>query len=70
MVVDLLSGARSSGDERVPEVSVLIDYRTLVDGLHEVSTCETSEGQALPAATVRRLCCEANIVPIVLGGDG
>ena len=26
VVVDLLTGARSSGDERVPEVSVLIDY--------------------------------------------
>ena len=49
---------------------MLIDYQTLVDGLHDASTCETSEGQALPAATVRRLCCEANIVPIVLGGDG
>ena len=29
VVVDLLTGARSSGDERVPEVSVLIDYDTL-----------------------------------------
>ena len=70
VVVDLLTGARSSGDERVPEVSVLIDYQTLLNGLHDASTCETSEGQALPAATLRRLCCEAKIVPIVLGGAG
>ena len=70
VVVDLLTGAQAAGDERVPEVSVLIDYQTLLDGLHDRSTCETSEGQPLPAETVRRLCCEANIVPIVLGGGG
>jgi hypothetical protein len=70
VVVELLTGARSSGDERVPEVSVLIDYRTLLEGFHGDMTCETSDGQSLPAETVRRLCCEANIVPIVLGGAG
>ena len=35
VVVDLLTGARAAGDERVPEVSVLIDYQTLLDGFHE-----------------------------------
>jgi hypothetical protein len=70
VVVDLLTGARSSGEERVPEVSVLIDYQSLLDGFHDRSTCETSEGQPLPTETVRRLCCEANIVPIVLGSAG
>jgi Domain of unknown function (DUF222)/HNH endonuclease len=73
VVVDLLTGARSSGDERIPEVSVLIDYQTLLDGLDGLddrSTCETSEGQPLPVDAVRRLSCEANLVPIVLGGAG
>jgi hypothetical protein len=70
VVVDLLTGARSTGEERVPEVSVLIDYQTLLDRFHDRSTCETSEGQPLPTETVRRLCCEANIVPIVLGSAG
>ena len=32
--------------------------------------CETSTGQDVPAATVRRLCCDADIIPIVLDGDG
>ncbi len=69
VVVELLTGARAGGDERVPpEVSVLIDYQTLLDGLHGHTTCETSEGQPLPVEIVRRLFCDANIVPIVLGG--
>jgi hypothetical protein len=70
VVVELLCGARGVGEQRVPEVSVLVDFETLVDGLHDRSTCETSDGQQLPVATLRRLCCEATIVPIVLGGDG
>ena len=72
VVVDLLCGAHGAGPgERAgPEVSVLIDYQTLLDGVHEASTCETSDGQQLPVETVRRLCCEADVVPIVLGGTG
>jgi hypothetical protein len=71
VVVDLLTGARAVGvDARVPEVSVLIDYRTLLEGLHDASVCETSDGRALPVATLRRLCCDAEAIPIVLGGDG
>jgi hypothetical protein len=72
-VVDLITRTGADvgrEDRRVPEVSVLIDYETLLDGLHDASVCETSDGSALPVATVRRLCCEADIVPIVFGGDG
>jgi hypothetical protein len=54
----------------VPEVSVLIDYDTLLNGLHHSTTCETSDGESLPVDTLRRLCCDANVVPIVLSGDG
>ena len=70
VVVDLLTGARAAGDGRAPEVSVLIDYETLVEGVHDGSTCETSEGRELPAETARRLCCEAELIPVVLGGGG
>ncbi len=35
-----------------------------------VSICETSNGIPLPVDTIRRLCCEAAIIPIVLGTDG
>jgi Domain of unknown function (DUF222) len=68
-LVELLTGARSVG-KRVPEVAVLIDWDTLRSGLHEHSACETSDGTMLPPSAVRRLCCEAEIFPAVLDGDG
>ena len=58
------------GARRPAELLVLIDLETLRTGLHETSVCETYDGQPLPPATVRRLACEANIIPIVLDGDG
>jgi hypothetical protein len=60
------SGAGSS----VPEVSVLIDLETLTDGPHERSVCETDAGVPLPVSTIRRLCCDADIIPITLGSIG
>jgi hypothetical protein len=71
VVVELLCGAGADGDGgRIPEVSVLIDARTALEGIHEHSTCETSDGRALPVETVRRLLCDAIVVPIILGDDG
>jgi hypothetical protein len=67
--VTLITGARGP-DRRVPEVTVLVDLDTLRSGLHDHSICETGDGQPLPPATVRRLCCEASIVPVVLNGTG
>ena len=66
-LVGLITGARSI-EPRVPEVSVLIDLHTLKAGLHERSVCETSDSVALPPETVRRLACDAEILPVVLGG--
>jgi Domain of unknown function (DUF222) len=58
-------------DPRLPEVCFLIDLATLESGVFAAgSVCETSDGQALTPAAVRRLACEARILPIVLGGDG
>jgi hypothetical protein len=68
-LIELLTGARAV-DKRVPEVAVHIDWPTLVAGLHDRSLCETSDGTLLPPSTVRRLCCEAEIFPVVLSGDG
>lgn len=53
--------------ERIPEVLLLVDDRTLRDGAHEGTICETENGIPVPVSTVRRLCCEAEIVPIVIG---
>ena len=68
-VVEAVSGERS-GERRVPEICVHIDYDTMLNGLHEHSVCETADGIPLPPETVRRLACEAAIVPIVLNGAG
>ena len=68
VLVDLITGARST-DPRVPECSVLIDLDTLVHGLHDASVSETADGQHLPPDVIRRMGCEADIIPIVLNGD-
>ena len=68
-VVASVSGQRS-GERRVPEICVHVDYQTLLHGLHEHSLCETADGIPLPPETVRRLACEAAIVPIVLNSAG
>ena len=49
---------------------MLIDWQKLVDDAAGVGICETDNGIPLPVATVRRLCCDAEILPAVLGADG
>jgi hypothetical protein len=66
-VVDLITGARAVNN-RVPEVSVIIDFETLKDGLHDESTCETESGVPVPPDVVRRMACDGDIIPVVLGG--
>ena len=55
---------------RVPEIGVFVDLATLLDGLHEHGICETYDGIPVPISEVRRLCCDADIIPYVLDGDG
>ncbi len=50
------------------EVVVHVDVHTLRDGLHEAGVCRTASGADLPVETVRRLACEADIIPVVLDG--
>jgi hypothetical protein len=70
--VEAVIAAMSAGEpgERVVELSVLIDLDTLVAGLHADSVCELSDGTPIPVATVRQMACEAEIIPIVLDGNG
>ena len=67
-LVDLVASAVNQLRPNRPELSVLIDYQTLLSGLHEHSTCETAEGVDLAPETIRRLACDANIIPIVMNG--
>ena len=70
VTVGLITGAQRI-DRRVPEVAVHIDWATLRDDATAAGVvCELDDGTPLPVATVRRLCCDANILPVVLGADG
>ena len=66
----MVTAAPVPGARLHAELLVLIDLETLRDGLHDTGVCETYDGQPLPPAMVRRLACEADIIPIVLDGDG
>ncbi len=61
---------RGRGVDRVPEVTVVIDWQSLTGEAHAAGICETENGVPLPVSTVRRLCCDAEIIPVVLDGDG
>ncbi len=60
----------TSAGRPIPEVIVLIDLDTLRSGLHDRGIAETADGTPLPVASLRRLCCDALIIPVVLNADG
>jgi len=63
--------ARSSGaDHNVPEICVVTTLERLLDDCCSRGLCETSDGQALPGASLRRMLCDAVVYPAVLGGSG
>ncbi|MDA3647046.1 HNH endonuclease [Saccharopolyspora indica] len=63
-----------SGGQR-PHITVTIDFDDLARALRAPGNgvlpgTLTATGQPITAATVRRLACDAEILPVVLGGDG
>ena len=68
--VESLVAAVTSGGDVVVQLHVLVDLATLRDGLHANSVCELADGTPLPVSVVRQMACEAEIVPVVLNGDG
>ena len=54
----------------VPLVSVLIDYQTLSGELSLKRVCELFDGTPISPDTVRRLACDAALIPMVLGSRG
>ncbi|WP_051246513.1 HNH endonuclease signature motif containing protein [Nocardioides halotolerans] len=55
-----------------PRVAVTIDYRLLATGvgLDPRGEACTDDGLRLSVAAVRRLACDADVVPVCLGSDG
>ncbi len=71
LTVDALVDAVSStgGNARIGMV-VHVDLPTLTEGRHDTTLCETDSGVSLPVDTVRRMACDAGIIPVVLNGEG
>ena len=66
----LTAGAMISSPHARAEVSVVIDLHTLRSGLHEHSVIRTGHEAELPLETIRRMACEAEIIPVVLDSKG
>ncbi len=75
LTVDALVEAVSCGGgvsdrrDRRGTIVAHIDIATLTDGRHDSTLCETDSGVPLPVDTVRRIACDADIIPVVLDGD-
>jgi hypothetical protein len=69
-LIALVNGASESASDvsARAEIVVHVDLETLQHGLHAGGTCRTALGADLPVETVRRLACEAEILPVVLDG--
>lgn len=71
-LVEVAAGSSASGVAAAsgPRIVVHTDVATLTKGAHGQSVCETDSGEPVPVATMRRLACEADIIPVVLDGRG
>ncbi len=72
LTVDALVDAvtTTTGGTARTGIVVHIDLSTLTGGRHDGSLCETDSGVAVPVDTVRRMACDADIIPVVLDGHG
>jgi hypothetical protein len=79
-LISALTGALSltapdSGGGLRPQVLVTIDYQTLAGQLEEAASTGTLISQAaytgpVTPQTIRQLACDADLIPVVLGGKG
>ena len=69
-LVDLATSASRQRRPGRVELLALVDLATVTTGLHDASICELDDGTVLPVETMRRLACDAHIIPVVLDGAG
>lgn len=68
---DTATQLRRAVVDRTPQIIAIADVGVLRQDAANagvVDVCETSDGVDLPAATLRRLCCDAEIIPVVMDG--
>jgi len=63
---DLVAGGHHTQRPLEADVLVITDHTTVTHGHHDDSICETDTGAILPPETIRRLCCNGRITPILL----
>jgi hypothetical protein len=69
-LVDALSGT-ATVQGGGPDVTVLIDARTLFEGRHPHSVLDVGLGRfGLPLDTIRRWACLGTVTPVVVAADG
>jgi hypothetical protein len=71
--VDAFVTAMSTSGDGTPgpaRLVVHVDLDQLAGKVTEAGLCETVDGVELPIDTVRRMACDAEILPAVMGGDG
>ncbi len=69
-LANLVLGTGRSSRPGITEAMVFIDLESLLHGAHEGGVSYLSSGVHVPVSQIRRLCCEAQIIPMVLNGDG
>ena len=68
VVEAVAEGASTAGARAVPSITVHVDLDRLIGG--SAGLCECDDGTPLPIATVRRLACDGDLIPVVLDGQG
>ncbi|TCC08815.1 HNH endonuclease [Kribbella soli] len=67
-LITVLNAANTSGHGSTPHITVTIDFNDLKAATAD-ATGQLIYGEALSAATIRRLACDAHILPVVIGSD-
>lgn len=69
-LIDMSKGVADINGSRPAraEIIVHVDLGTLRSGLHDSGLPTTQHGVDLPVETLRRLACDADIIPVVLNG--
>ena len=69
----LVEAVIATGNTGAPARSGLvvhIDLHTLTNGRHDDTLCEADNGVEVPVEVARRMACNADIIPVVLNGEG
>jgi len=64
------SPKRGKAIRAVPEIIIVIGYEKMYGDAEAAGICTTIDGVPLPVDVVRKMLVDANIYPLVLGGDG